>query len=169
MAVIVVNVAGRRRAGEQLRVVSAPAGDQAHAMLVEQADRYDRARAAVVDQLRRVKGLTCDEVRQRQAFTTEEAVSADLTVTMSVRQAIALVRVTGPVGDLNGSGPTARLLCAMQIAVRHICRSPERWGTGVLGALLVLQAALNDCLAYCRAEHDLAAARYERKRRRNGL
>jgi hypothetical protein len=129
-------------------------GDLVADLLAVRAERAIEARDAVVRALRPLRTLKVEDERRGVNWVTEEAAASKLTVTMSVREAMALVRVHGPIGAANGDGPVSRLLCAMTVVSRHFMRGADPTGLAARAALMVLRVAVDDCMAYCRPLHD---------------
>jgi hypothetical protein len=120
--------------------------------------RAEEARMAVLAMIRKAKNLTVAEFTAGRNFATDDAAAATVTITISLRQAFSLVRVLGPIGLQNGDGSFTRLFAAMHICQRQLLRARDGKSLGVVAALQVLQAAINDHLWHCRDVADPPAA-----------
>jgi hypothetical protein len=73
-------------------------------------------------------------------------------VTMTMAEAMQLISICGPAGLITGANkPMTRLLTSMYLLHEELRRTfPEGKSLGVVAALQVLQAAINDQLFECR-------------------
>jgi hypothetical protein len=97
-----------------------------------------------------MKRISVAEERAGRNFQTPDSRISSLTITVSAREAWSLVRVLGPIGLQNGDGSFTRLFAAMATCQSHLLRAPNGKSVGVIAALQVLQAAINDHLFACR-------------------
>jgi hypothetical protein len=134
-------VGGLRMAGDLVQIQEARA-----------AQRVEEARLAVNVCLRDWRAIGGRDPSQGGAhFRTPAADQTMQTITMSVREALALVRVTGPVSAQQGSGSSARLMTALHVLHAALLRAPleNGRGMGVVAAMQVVQVAISDHMYAC--------------------
>lgn len=111
--------------------------EQVRAQVLRAKRIASRATAADLDNFKFGRWSTADGLVQR------------LTITLSMREAISLVRVVGPMNDrrdlslIASGGPVARLLAAIHVIRQAVMRQPGG-GLAVLSAIVVLRVALDE-------------------------
>jgi hypothetical protein len=132
----------------------------AQRILVRRAEAAAAAKVAVMKAWRRVKKATNAQVADGMQLVTDEALTVNITVTMSIREALALARVAGPIGLQNGDRAATRVLTAIYVLNSAILRAPSRGvSLEVVSAIQVLQCCLNDHLWQCRDVEEPGAIR----------
>lgn len=115
------------------------------------AIRADQVRVQVLQARRIAKAATASKLDDSHfgRWSTADAFKQRLTVTISLREAVALVRVIGPLDDrrdasqIKQGGPAARFLAAIHVVRQAVLKQPEG-GMASKAALSVLRLALDD-------------------------
>lgn len=113
--------------------------------------KADQVRRQVLKARRLSNNATAGDLENHHfgRWATADALQQRLTILLSLREAIALVRVIGSLDDrrdasqISMGGPVARFLAALHVARQAVLRQPNG-GVGVVTALAVLRLALDE-------------------------
>lgn len=113
------------------------------------AIRANQTRFQVLNARRVARNMRMADIDEGRSWITEDGHNARLTVTMSLGEAVALVRVIGPLEDFRSDsqirlgGSVARFLAATHVVRQAVLRQPDG-GMAVGVALSVLRLALDE-------------------------
>lgn len=115
------------------------------------AVKADQVRVQVLQARRIARRITAADLDNPcfGRWVTADALQQRLTILLSLREAIALVRVIGPLDDrrdpsqIKQGGPVARFLAALHVVRQAVLRQPDG-GLAVTAALSVLRVALDE-------------------------